>query len=206
MGIRRGNQRVENFEWITNRDLVDSAHYVLGEIDLDPASSAKANEYVNAKKYYTIADDGLNEQKWHGNVYLFPPSNSYFWHKKSHRWKVTRGLSPTLTAGHAIWWRAIKRKWLEGEIESGIYFTNYIDMTMYCQDIFDHPVCILKTRPSLIRHYFHEDKVCTRNTGCSLVVYLQPKTDIESATDNFIETYSPKGRIILQSYKTASMI
>ena len=44
MGIRRGNKRVEDFEWITNRDLVDSAHYVMGGIDSDPASSKVANE------------------------------------------------------------------------------------------------------------------------------------------------------------------
>ena len=69
MGIRRGNKRVEDFEWITNRDLIDSAHYVMGGIDLDPASSKVANEYVGAKEFYTIKDDGLNEQDWHGNVY-----------------------------------------------------------------------------------------------------------------------------------------
>ena len=197
MGLKRGNIRSEDFEWITNRDLIDSAHFVLGRIDLDPASSDVANKYVNAKKYFTVKEDGLNEQVWHGNVYLFPPAHSYFWHKKSQRWKVTRGLSPTLTAGHAVWWKAIKRKWLSGEIESGIYFTNYIDMAMYCQDIFDHPVCILKSRPNLIRHYFHKDQLINRTTSCSMVVYLQPKTNIEESTECFIETYRPKGRVIL---------
>ena len=137
MGIRRGNKRVEDFEWITNRDLVDSAHYVMGGIDLDPASSKVANEYVGAKEFYTIKDDGLNEKSWHGNVYLFPPAQSYFWHKKSQRWKTTRGLSPTLISGQAVWWKTLKRKWLTGEIESGIYFTNYMDMA-----------CLLYTSPS----------------------------------------------------------
>jgi hypothetical protein len=37
MGLRRGNIRSEDFEWISNRDLVDSAHMLMGEIDLDPA-------------------------------------------------------------------------------------------------------------------------------------------------------------------------
>jgi len=40
MGLKRGNVRSEEFEWITNRDLVDSAHLLMGQIDLDPASSA----------------------------------------------------------------------------------------------------------------------------------------------------------------------
>jgi hypothetical protein len=106
-------------------------------------------------------------------------------------------LSPTLTSGHALWWRTLKRKWLSSEIEQGLYFSNFIDMTMYCQDIFDHPVCILKSRPTLIRHYYADDHVMSRNTGCSLVVYLQPKDNIEKATQEFIDIYSEKGRIIV---------
>ena len=76
MGLKRGNVRSEDFEWISNRDLVDSAHLLMGQIDLDPASSAFANEYVGAKHYFTHKEDGLNEEKWFGNVYLFPPSQS----------------------------------------------------------------------------------------------------------------------------------
>jgi hypothetical protein len=37
----------------------------------------------------------------------------------------------------------------------------------------------------------------SRNTGCSLVVYLQPKDNIEKATQEFIDIYSEKGRIIV---------
>lgn len=44
-----GNKLVEDYEWISSRDMIDSAHLVMGGIDLDPASSTKANEYVNAK-------------------------------------------------------------------------------------------------------------------------------------------------------------
>ena len=73
MSLKRGNKRVEDFEWITNRDLVDSAQYVLGGIDLDPASSNTANEYVGAKEIYTIKDDGLNEIRRIANVRKFGP-------------------------------------------------------------------------------------------------------------------------------------
>ena len=197
MGVVRGNQRSEEFEHITNRDLVDSARMLMGSIDLDPASSKFANEYVGATEYYDPVKDGLNDQQWYGNVYLFPPKRSYFWDKKNVRWKATRGMSPTLCAGHAVWWRTLKRKWLSGEIEQGLYFSNFIDMTMYCQDIFDHPVCIMKSRPTLIRHYYADDKVMSRNTGCSLIVYLQPRNNIEEATQEFVDIYSEKGRILV---------
>lgn len=196
MAAFRGNKKVEDYEWITNDDLIDAAHLLMGGIDLDPASSKKANEFVNAKHFYTPKEDGLNEMEWFGNVYLFPPKHSYFWHHKSQRWKMTRGLSPSLTSSYAIWWRTLKRKWLKGEIEQGVYFANAPDMFMYCQDIFDHPICVFKTRPMLRQHFITTDEIKTRNTCASFVVYLQPKTDVEKATENFIEIYGEKGRII----------
>lgn len=191
-----GNKKTEHFEWISSTDLIDAAHLVMEGIDLDPASSEKANEYVNAKNFYTVKEDGLNEMAWFGNVYLFPPRNSYFWHKKSQRWRTTRGLSPSLTSGQALWWRTLKRKWLDREVEQAIFFSNSPDMCMYCQDIFDHPICFLRTRPQLIQHFIATDELKTRNTCASFVVFLQPSKDVEEATEKFIEIYSPKGRVV----------
>lgn len=197
MSVVRGNQRSEEFEHITNRDLVDSARMLMGSIDLDPASSKFANEYVGATEYYDPVKDGLNDQQWYGNVYLFPPKRSYFWDKKNVRWKATRGMSPTLCAGHAVWWRTLKRKWLSGEIEQAVYFTNYMDMAMYCQDIFDHPVCFLKQRPTLVRRYYSDDRVEKRSTGSSMIIYLLPKEDVSESTQQFVDIYSEKGRVLV---------
>jgi hypothetical protein len=196
MSSFRGNKTVENYEWISNRDLVDSAHLLMGGIDLDPASSVVANKYVNAKKFFTPINDGLNDQDWSGNVYLFPPNRPYFWNKKSYRWQSTRGLSPTLISGYALWWQTLKRKWTTGEIDQGIFFCNCPDMFQYCQDIFDHPVCILRTRPILHQHFLADGVVKTRNTCVSFVVYLQPKKNPTEATENFIEIYGEKGRLL----------
>lgn len=62
----------KNNEWYTPAKYIEAARQVMGSIDLDPASCAKANETVRATAYYTKEQDGLLKD-WHGNVWLNPP-------------------------------------------------------------------------------------------------------------------------------------
>lgn len=61
-----------NQEWYTPVEYIESARLVMGEIDLDPASTLKANEIVRAKVIYTAKDDGL-QQPWFGRMWINPP-------------------------------------------------------------------------------------------------------------------------------------
>ena len=99
MAIQKISSHVEGREYVTCQDLVAAAHSLLGGIDLDVASSDFANTYVEAAKYYTPNQDGLNCKPWYGSVYLFPPSGAYFWDKKRQRWKMTRTSSPRPRTG-----------------------------------------------------------------------------------------------------------
>lgn len=68
-------------EWYTPPEFIEAAREVfwsdLGDeteepITLDPASSSKANETVQAQRYFTKGDNGL-EQRWDGTVWMNPP-------------------------------------------------------------------------------------------------------------------------------------
>jgi len=59
-------------EWYTPAKYIDLARGVMGEIDLDPASCEQGQQNVQAKKFFTQEDDGL-EQYWEGRVWMNPP-------------------------------------------------------------------------------------------------------------------------------------
>lgn len=188
-------QAREDWEYITSRDLLIAAHELLGNIDLDPASSDLANTYVNATEYYTPTKDGLNDQQWFGNVYLFPPNGVYFWEKANQRWKKTRsGASPTLVSSYAVWFRTLYKKWMAQEIKQGLYFANCPDMIRYEPKIFDFPMCVLHTAPTLWLRT--EGKVKLNKTCTSMLVYLPPVDDVENCTERFEKIYTDRGRII----------
>ena len=194
MPIQDIRSHAEDRELITNYDLAAAAHALLEGIDLDVASSKVANQYVEAKEFFTPSDDGLNAQQWYGSVYLVPPSGTYFWERKTQRWKMTRSTSPTLVSSHAVWFRKLYRSWLAQEIEQGLYFTNCPDMIRYEQKIFDFPICILRTAPTLLKNT--SDGVSKHKTCTSFLVYLPPVNSATEATERFIDIYSDKGRIL----------
>lgn len=59
-------------EWYTPKKYIELARKVLGQIDLDPASTEEANKLIQATRYYSKDEDGLT-QEWHGHIWMNPP-------------------------------------------------------------------------------------------------------------------------------------
>ena len=68
----RGVGDAPTSEWVTPQGLISSVRSVMGNIDLDPASSELANERVQARMWHGEDDDGLKSE-WAGCVWLAPP-------------------------------------------------------------------------------------------------------------------------------------
>jgi hypothetical protein len=69
-----GDFHVSNKEndWYTPPEYIEASRAVLGDIDLDPATSDFAQQTVKAKQYYTKEDNSL-DKPWHGKVWMNPP-------------------------------------------------------------------------------------------------------------------------------------
>ena len=61
-------------DWHTPAKYIEAVRSALGGIDLDPFSSAKANETVQAARFFTADDDALGETPWFANrLFMNPP-------------------------------------------------------------------------------------------------------------------------------------
>jgi phage N-6-adenine-methyltransferase len=117
-------------EWYTPQQYIDAARYVMGDIDLDPASCALANETVQAHRYYTAEDDGLS-LPWSGRIWLNPPFGRVNGSGKS---KIALFVAKTVQEYEA------------GNVSEAIILTTAQSNTKWFADIWNYTLCFSRNR------------------------------------------------------------
>jgi DNA N-6-adenine-methyltransferase (Dam) len=124
---------------------------VLGVIDLDPATDALPQGWIQAATYFNAEEDGLNCE-WHGRVWLNPPfDNTTRWVDKLTNEYLARRVREALllvnsNAGYR-WYEELWRRW---------------------------PVCCVRERISFIRA---DGTTAGKAKRAQTFVYLGPKRE-----------------------------
>lgn len=158
----------ESFEHGSPPRVVQAAWEVMGVIDLDPASSEKFNEVVEARSFFDKAANGL-KQAWRGNIFLNPPGGlvdgagrSVFVKTKNRVGCSSSGacgLPPghkhqAVTSSAKAWWYKLASEWDLGRVEQAIFigFSLEILQTTQADQIdglptpLDFPICVPSQR------------------------------------------------------------
>jgi phage N-6-adenine-methyltransferase len=155
-------------DWRTPRKFLEAAREVMGAIDLDPATSAEANETVRATQFYTEADNGL-ERPWKGRVWLNPPYG-----------------------GDArLFIERLMREYQVGNVtQACVLLNSHPTETKWFQELFDYTICFVRGR---IDFGGPSREVSSTSTHGSAVAYLGE--NIEMFLHKFTEFGSVVRRI-----------
>ena len=168
-GVPKALLMSESNEWYTPDQYVDAARYLMGAIDLDPASCEQANQTVRAEVFYTKDDDGFSKA-WSGRVWMNPPYGKEDGESNQSRW--TKRLIDSYE---------------NGEILSAVFIVNAATSASWFQRFWDYPICFVRRRISFVSPSGEKNSPTQGN----VFVYLGE--DIEGFVDNF----SPFGRIVI---------
>ena len=184
-------------DWLTPVDYLPYIDALLDDIDLDPCSTHLANnQFLRAKKIYTLENDGLNiEEPWTGKTYLFPPTYgkcSYSEKRGTWKWSMKahgRSQIPSVT-----WFNRLEKEWKLRNIPEALFFTTNPEMMRTCPDMWKYPVCIPHKRANLI--HGRELYTLSQPFAWGYFIYL-PRLDLGfNQADRFVKIFSNIGNII----------
>lgn len=179
------NQTSFEVELYTPPEIIDAARQVLGVIDLDPASSATANQQVKAAAYYTQDDDGLN-QPWYGNVWMNHPWGAFEKACSPHRCQkkvcMKRGYHRDADfAGNHAWISKLHESYVAGAVKEALCITYASTSEKWFKTLkANHAMCLLDGRTSFRRA---DGTALKQNTKGCAVTYLG--TDYQRFNDAF---------------------
>lgn len=166
-------------EWYTPGPIVEAGRRVLGSIDLDPASSARANQHVHASRFFsdpaTGGVDGLAPStRWGGRVFLNPPSPP------------------------REWWKRLVREVEAGRVSKAVYVAYSIEQLQQVQlwtpGVLDRClVCVLERRVRFLRERDGQLVPGQQPTHASAVIGIGLGDEAGDGRDAFVGAFGPLG-------------
>lgn len=128
------NQDSGNVEYYTPSYIIEAAREVMGNITLDPASSAGANLRVQATFYFDQHDDGLmNPWRIADEYSMQPPSNVWMNH-------------PFARGQNKLWIDKLMAEYKCGNVEQACCITFASTSEAWFQPLYSFPICFIRTR------------------------------------------------------------
>lgn len=194
------NQTSYQFEFYSPAELVEAARKTMGSIDLDPASSAVANNTVKAKQYCTEQDDGLSKT-WYGNVWMNHPwgakENACKKNCKKKRCKKRGYHLLKDFPGNFAWVNRLVNSYRNYTIDQACCITYASTSENWFKLLKQYPMCLLDGRTSF---YNAEGELLEQNTKGCAVTYLGPSIDL------FADNFSPFGDVMIPYKKIVGVI
>jgi len=167
-----------------------------GQIDLDPASSEEANVLINAYRFFTQVDNGLNQIWKAQSVYLYPPRDFLLYNEQPPDHVLFKRKRRFQKSAQRVWLEEILRKYKRAEFEEAIIFLTSSEVALLVTQKLkiDLPMCIMKEHPQLLLDEPGLPKLT--NTRClGFVLYLPSPTNTEQRIMDFTTQFSILGRV-----------
>ncbi len=119
-----GMRSSDSPEWFTPAKILAPVRAVLGAIDLDPCSNDVAQQDVQARRYYTEADDGLS-QVWDSET-LF--------------------MNPPYGRAIGLWTDRLVAAYRAGQVRAALALLPGRTDTDWFTPLFDYPICFVHGR------------------------------------------------------------
>lgn len=166
-------------QWFTPQVIIDKARRVLGQIDLDPASSPEANARVGAARIITAEEDGLVTEWTSGSVFLNPPG----------------GRAPGVPSLPAAFWQKLMQVRTSGKLTHAIYIAYSLEQMQTTQrvgslGVLHFPFCVPSQRMRFVKP---DGTPGGSPTHSNAIVYV-PGTQNE--TELFLSTFRDVGHVV----------
>lgn len=168
------NQSSGLVEYYTPEAIIVAAWNTMGGIDLDPASSAEANKTVQAKRFFTEADDGLT-QEWSGRIWMNHPFQRHELACPPECKKkrcVTRGYHIDRDIpGNRAWIDKLVGSYQKGCVKQACCLTYAVTSEAWFRPLMGYPQCFLAPRTNF---RLPNGEIMMGNSKGSVVTYLGP--------------------------------